>query len=552
MHGRLKVRSTEDDGHKKKIQAAKVKVYREIMEKVRRKRLKEEYDEELLQATAIVLEKNPDVATLWNIRKECILQREKLLREECGRRNPSPTVQNESNANEAGNTAPTESVTEAVAITAKEEDNLGETSERVSSEAVDDNPLNAERTTALIQEMYEKDLAMTERCLLVNPKGYNIWHHRCWLLEHAPQTDWQHEVNLCNRYLKMDERNFHTWDYRRYVAQKANVPAENELDFCTEKIKTNFSNYSSWHYRSQLLPILYPYSGGESTSQRPMSEDKLKEELEMVLTAAFTDPNDSSAWFYQRWLLGSSRPPLTVCAFRANREKAVIGFSRPIRAEGLQIRLHDGRKSLDLTEWKCANYSHDSANHNIDTIFVINRQIDDEISNFSQIEIVQPHMKNFNLLLLNKYHDNVYYFQPDEVSTSAYTDDVISELKSQLESCQNLLEYEPDSKWTLLTCALLTRAIDSRLHYEQSLEYLRKLQKVDVLRENYYKDLMSRWMLHNTLVEWSRDKHLPSCLDLSHLQSLTSIIDPQYVCIADEVFLPAHLQTIPLKTFRNL
>lgn len=93
----------------------------------------------------------------------------------------------------------------------------------------------------------------------------------------------------------------HGWDYRRYVAAQAEVDPQKEFDFCTQKIEKNFSNYSAWHQRSKLLPLLHPHTSDKS---RPINDEALSKELDIVLSAAFTDPKDSSAWFYQRWLLG--------------------------------------------------------------------------------------------------------------------------------------------------------------------------------------------------------------------------------------------------------
>ena len=56
-------------------------------------------------------------------------------------------------------------------------------------------------------EMFNRDLDFTEACLRVNPKSYGAWHHRCWLLENHPKSDYEKEVALCTRYLKLDERN---------------------------------------------------------------------------------------------------------------------------------------------------------------------------------------------------------------------------------------------------------------------------------------------------------------------------------------------------------
>lgn len=82
----------------------------------------------------------------------------------------------------------------------------------------------------------------------------------------------------------------HCWDYRRLIINKIGISLADELNFSTEIININFSNYSSWHYRSTLLKL---------------DEESLAKELKLIQNAVFTDPADSSAWFYLRWVLSN-------------------------------------------------------------------------------------------------------------------------------------------------------------------------------------------------------------------------------------------------------
>ncbi|OQV25703.1 Geranylgeranyl transferase type-2 subunit alpha [Hypsibius exemplaris] len=142
------------------------------------------------------------------------------------------------------------------------------------------------------------ELCFTESCLLRDPKSYSTWHHRRWTLLQMVHPDWQKELGLCDQALRMDERNFHCWGYRRFVVEKGSVPLDSELAFSTKLIKENFSNYSSWHYRTTLLPLLFPQA---------IPEAQIQEELKLVLNAVFTDPNDQSAWFYSQFLVDQIR-----------------------------------------------------------------------------------------------------------------------------------------------------------------------------------------------------------------------------------------------------
>ena len=82
------------------------------------------------------------------------------------------------------------------------------------------------------------------------------------------------------------------------------------------KIEQNFSNYSAWHHRGRCLEALYqpittisladllankPPDTGKQTSVIPL--ETLDLEFQMVHSAFVTDPDDSSAWLYYRWLI---------------------------------------------------------------------------------------------------------------------------------------------------------------------------------------------------------------------------------------------------------
>jgi geranylgeranyl transferase type-2 subunit alpha len=247
MHGRLKVRTTEEQAERKRLEREKkLKMYQAAMAECFRRIQACQYDPVGLKITEDILNGNADLQTIWHYRKNTIIHLETTAAEQ------------------------------------PDEDN------------------------AIKIQLYTNEMVLTEQCLKKSPKSYCAWFHRQWCLMRANERgygqdeksaglSWKRELELCNLFLNADERNFHCWKHRYFVIENGKLSQEDELEFTYEKICANFSNYSAWHYRSKLIERLY--------NPEQISQEIFSKELALIENAIFTDPNDQAAWIYEKWFL---------------------------------------------------------------------------------------------------------------------------------------------------------------------------------------------------------------------------------------------------------
>ncbi|KAM3964836.1 rab geranylgeranyltransferase subunit alpha [Aphomia sociella] len=427
LHGRVKVRTSEEEkARKEKERQEKLKIFKYAMEKIQDKRKKEEMDKELLEITGKVLTSNPDIYTLWNIRREIL--------------------------------------------------NIFK--------------VDMESEKEKLSELYDDELHLTEYCLKINPKSYCTWHQREWVLTTRENPDWKTELSLCNKYLKFDERNFHTWDYRRFVVSQCKPSLKEEFDFTTEKLLDNFSNYSAWHYRSKMLVELYP----DLEAGRPIEDGHHKHELKMVESAAFTDPDDTSAWFYQRWLLGAVKTTINLVLYTISPLKTTVAFNKPVTKDYVKTNTHLIINNVTIDgDWvSCTGNQYDNL-----WIFKHNEIIRDNLD----IK-VEYNSENGDKLVIPCVKKQSSYIGKTKIDFQRkYSEPVIEELKKQLDSCRQLLAMEPDNKWTLLTTTFLLHCINAQQNHKEIIENLKELKMIDKLRAGYYDDLITKWSIEDQLLD---------------------------------------------------
>jgi len=446
MHGRLKVKTTAQQEAEKQLERkAKLRAYRQAMSAILSRRGEGKKDSQQLMMTSQVLQANPDIHTLWNIRREVVLG------------------------------------------------------------LVDESPSDND-------ELWSKEVELTQQCLMSNPKSYGAWHHRCYSLDQMKSPPWQNELALCDRFLSMDERNFHCWDYRKVAAKKAGQTPEKELEFTMDRINTNFSNYSAWHYRSKLLPLTNP--NPEKTSNQPIEESVHHRELDLVQNAAFTDPDDSSAWLYHTWLVGRGEVRPSLLYAKVDKGMLTVASNRAISSCDIFVSVDGDKHPVDWkqglkwrTEWVAEVPLH----------LQLKIEVHKEV-----IEIKNSEERNF---VLGSGFANLK-FDPEP---SQETKKV---LREELDNCEQLLELEPESKWTNYTKAMLMKALDSDKYFDEIISIYDNLKTIDSLRKNYYEDQKSKLIIEKAL---EKSENF-DCLDLSDYK-LTKIYYKQYLNLFLEVKL---------------
>ncbi|KAG4304751.1 hypothetical protein PORY_001804 [Pneumocystis oryctolagi] len=165
---------------------------------------------------------------------------------------------------------------------------------------------NPQYDKTTVQNIILEELQFLNKLIKKHPKVYSVWSHRKWCFENAPFPIWENEKTIIDSILAKDFRNFHIWNYRRYIIfniekQNKTSYAKSEFDYTTDIIKKDFSNFSAFHYRTTLISRIIKESSCDYLEKKKFFD----KELLLVKSIVYTSPENSSIWLYHNWLLNS-------------------------------------------------------------------------------------------------------------------------------------------------------------------------------------------------------------------------------------------------------
>ncbi|TKR95866.1 hypothetical protein L596_009978 [Steinernema carpocapsae] len=283
-----KVPTTEEE--RKAIEeekAKKLKILQTLTERINAKISAREFDETFMRDTYLVLSKNANILTLWNIRRDAV--------------------------------------------------------EAAIARIKADQPEGAEET---IKQLCEAEMGLAQEALQNDSKSYGAWFHRFWAYERHSGRNAEAEINNCGKALSMDTRNFHAWDHLRSVTKLESIGAERAVQFSDERLQQDITNYSAYHYRSKALPSVKP----DPEELMQISSEALMEEIKLIEGAVFTEPKDQSPWVYAIWLLDQATKGFPSSLKRdepvlLSATTKSVAFSYPVKRTDIQKYIKIGQNA---------------------------------------------------------------------------------------------------------------------------------------------------------------------------------------------------------------
>lgn len=101
------------------------------------------------------------------------------------------------------------------------------------------------------QHACESELAVTHAALMRNPKSYSTWHHRRWVVGKG-MVSLERELGLVGQLLDVDDRNFHAWGYRLFIAKVGGAEEMRRRYGSVERFTKN--SFRPAHPRSSTPP----------------------------------------------------------------------------------------------------------------------------------------------------------------------------------------------------------------------------------------------------------------------------------------------------------
>ena len=120
------------------------------------------------------------------------------------------------------------------------------------------------RRKYLIQQkdinLYEKELAMVDKYIMEEPKGFQIWDHKRFCLNELltlkesvlTEAMFEDEISFLQKVFDIDNKNYHAWAYRTWLIGLNKKFVSKEKEALEELIHQEMENNSYWSYYHHL------------------------------------------------------------------------------------------------------------------------------------------------------------------------------------------------------------------------------------------------------------------------------------------------------------